>query len=413
MRISYLLTGLGYTGGSVVLYRFMDKLSERGHEVYAVTPRERIRWSAGLSGDILSTRFDGRLPTLLDAGRRLVARRRWLNEVVRRVGGYAPTDREPMARMKWLTDRLLRNWVRSDVTISTFCTTSYANYLLMDDTCSVYHMQHYEELFFDDPIWRKIARLTYYMPLILVANSAWLQTEIKRRFGRTPHLLNPGVDHEVFYPRVPVEEKYGSSTVVRVVSYYSPVRFKAWNEALRAMKLVFERRPGGVEWIVFGGKPAGKPQVPVRFVGRIFGDELARLYSSAHVVFMNSWYESFPLPPIEGMACGSAVITTRIGTEDYAVDGKNAIVIPSGDPGLLARAICDLADNPRLARDIALAGVETARQFTWDRAVEGLEEIMAGAIREPPRESFVDVERLLAGPAALDCEGDGIASGGK
>jgi glycosyltransferase involved in cell wall biosynthesis len=406
MRISYLLAGLGYTGGYVVLYRFMDKLCEGGHEVFAVTPRERIRWSAGLSGDLLGTGLGGRLPTLLDVGRQVVARQRWLKGIFRRVAKRASTDREPIVHVKWLTEGLLRNWIQSDVTISTFCTTSYANYLLMDNTCGVYHMQHYEELFFDDPIWRKMARLTYCMPLVLVANSSWLQMEIEKRFARTSHLLNPGVDHKVFYPRVSIEQKYGASTTVRIVSYYSPVKFKAWSEALEAMKLVFEKRPRGVEWIVFGGEPAEKPQVPVRFVGRVFGDELSELYSSAHIVFMNSWYESFPLPPIEGMACGSAVITTRTGTEDYAVDWKNAVVIPSGDPRMLAGAICHLADNPGLARDIALAGVETARQFTWDKAVQTLEGILRGAIRESPRERFRDVERLLAGVPTPGREAD-------
>jgi len=38
-------------------------------------------------------------------------------------------------------------------------------------------------------------------------------------------------------------------------------------------------------------------------------------------------YESFPLFPLEAMACGLAVITTAPGTEDYAVNQENCLVV--------------------------------------------------------------------------------------
>ncbi len=44
MKISYLMHGLGESGGSLVLYHSMDHLVDRGHEVYAVLPDGNLKW---------------------------------------------------------------------------------------------------------------------------------------------------------------------------------------------------------------------------------------------------------------------------------------------------------------------------------------------------------------------------------
>lgn len=41
--ISFLLGTFGYSGGSMILYGFMDRLCERGYKVYAISPQEVSR----------------------------------------------------------------------------------------------------------------------------------------------------------------------------------------------------------------------------------------------------------------------------------------------------------------------------------------------------------------------------------
>jgi len=400
MRISYLLAGFGHTGGSMVLYKFMDKLCERGYEVFAITPTERVQWRSDFSHTIVErikqSKSNPTKVALYDFGKTIVKRSRLLESTARVLLGKLQVN--PIEQLQWLTQRLIQNWIHSEITISTFCTTSYANYALMDKTIPMYHMQHYEELFFDNEVSQKIARLTYYLPLELIANSSWLQSQIKERIGRDSYLLNPGIDTGVFYPRMDVDRKYKDPSKISVVSYYSPSKFKAWDDAVEAMKIVFEKVGNDrVEWFVFGGIPSSVPDFPVKFVGKIFGDSLSQLYSNAHIVFMNSWYESFPLPPLEGMACGTAVVTTRIGTEDYAFDGKNSLVVPHRKPAELAAAILRLIEEPSLAHNLAEAGVETARQFTWDKVTDRLEEILHQAQDNASKKKFVDVPDLLTG----------------
>lgn len=381
MRVSYLLSGFGGTGGSIVLYTFMDKLVERGYEVYAITPYQRVRWEVGIGKQ-----------RILSMGQPAKATPRQIVRQMAKNVMRLSKKLETWGHMQYIyqtTSGLLRHWIPSSITISTYFTTAYANYFLMDQTTSLYYAQGYEELFFDHPFLKKAARLTYYLPLPLITNSQWLQNQIRTQIGRESFLVNPGVDTEIFYPRLPLKQKYNSVKKFRVVSYYAPPKFKGWDEAVRAMSRVFQEvGQDRVEWMVFGGVPPKKPDLPVRFVGKVYGESLAQLYASAHIVFMNSWFESFPLPPIEAMACGTAVVTTRIGTEDYAFHEHNALVIPPRSPQQLTQALVRLINDPTLAYTLAQRGLETASQFTWNRATDRLEAVFQHILQHPPSRSI-------------------------
>lgn len=386
VKISYLLDSLGHTGGKLVLYNFMDQLSERGHTVYAITPERAIRWSPGFSREAI------RLTKVIGRGGLASVAKKGLKKILGRLHPHISAYRQGYLWAR-SNEALLQNWVESDVTIATLCTTAYANFALSHRTIALYHMQHWEEVFFSDEFGRQMARLTYHLPLGLIANSTWLSETVRERTGRESKLLLPGVNSQVFSPRGNLGEKYRSPRKIRVVTYYSPVDFKGWPDGVSAMRKVFEEvGPDGVEWLVFGSQPEKAPDIPVTFTGRLFGEKLADLYSSAHVVFMPSWYESFPLPPIEAMACGTAAIVTGTGAEDYAADGVNALVRPARDPERLAEAIVELIRNPSLACHLAEAGLETARRLNWDAATDRLEEVLRFAVAgEPISRAIVDV----------------------
>lgn len=373
MKICYLLESLGHTGGFVVLYNFMDQLSQRGHTVHAVTPGGVVHWRPGYSREAVQhAKACGRsrlASTLRSNARKTLERIQPRLLTYRQRYGWVQADRA-----------LVCNWVESDVTIATYWPTAYANFVLSERTVALYHIQHWEEVFCSDEFARQMARLTYRLPLGLISNSTWLKDTVRKRTGRESRLLLPGIDSVAFSPRGDLQEKFRNPERIRIVTYYSPVDFKGWPDGVAAMRKVFsEVGTDRVEWLVFGGQPENPPDVPVTFTGRLFGEKLADLYSSAHVVFMPSWYESFPLPPIEAMASGAAVVVTGTGTEDYAIDGVNALVRPARDPERLAEAILDLVRDPSLACRLAIAGLETAHKLNWDTAADRLEEILRSA----------------------------------
>ena len=182
--------------------------------------------------------------------------------------------------------------------------------------------------------------------------------------------MHPGIDQDIFRPRKSTKERAKR----RIVCYGSNTAWKGFSDAIEAMKTVFKQHRD-VEWIVYGLSPLKErsAEAPYAFIRGVFNERLAELYSSADVVFCPSWYESFPLPPMEAMACGVPVATTRYGTEDFCFHEQNCLVVPPKEPKLMAEAILRLLEDRKLADGLSENGLKTAKQFTWDNTVDKVE----------------------------------------
>jgi glycosyltransferase involved in cell wall biosynthesis len=120
------------------------------------------------------------------------------------------------------------------------------------------------------------------------------------------------------------------------------------------------------------------PRPPVEPMGTVVvapsQDELASIYRGASVYLCASHYESFPLPPLEAMACGAPVVTTaNVGVLEYARHGENALVVPVGDVAAMLAAVERVLDEPELAPALRSGGASTAASFSWDRIIDDLE----------------------------------------
>jgi glycosyltransferase involved in cell wall biosynthesis len=107
------------------------------------------------------------------------------------------------------------------------------------------------------------------------------------------------------------------------------------------------------------------------------------LFRGADAVLANSAHEPFGLVGLEAMAAGGLACTGATG-EDYAVPGRNALVLETEDPGELLGWLQRLSARPGDARSIRRAGRSTARLFAWPEVVERVllprvELAMAGA----------------------------------
>lgn len=106
----------------------------------------------------------------------------------------------------------------------------------------------------------------------------------------------------------------------------------------------------------------------VRFAGEIRHDELPHYYHQADVFVMPSLSEGFGITAIEAMACGVAVIATRVGgLLDIIADGKGGILVEAGDSRAIARAVLFLSNNPQKTRLLKGQGIERAQEYSWDR----------------------------------------------
>jgi glycosyltransferase involved in cell wall biosynthesis len=252
----------------------------------------------------------------------------------------------------------------------------------------VHFPQHYDEVFFSldpssadgflgNPLIKLLCRNTFQLPLYRVANSSWLSAEFQRRFGESVPFVNHGIDCSLFAVR---PKRSAADGILRVVTYSRPDKWKGFADAVAAMQPLLARYSSRLEWHVYGfahpGFPPDNALAPYLFHGAIEREELSKLYAESDIVVCPSWYESFPLPPLEAIACGTPVVTTAYGTEDYAIDGHTALVVQPRVPAEMTAAIERLINDDELRGRIAVNGRAMAESLTWEKAVVAREEIL-------------------------------------
>lgn len=105
------------------------------------------------------------------------------------------------------------------------------------------------------------------------------------------------------------------------------------------------------------------------FTGYLSEEDLSALYSSCRVFIYPSLYEGFGLPPLEAMACGAPVITSRIGSIMEVV-GSAARLIEPTDAEALAQSIIKLLEDDGERERLRRAGRERALRFTWEKTAQ-------------------------------------------
>lgn len=94
------------------------------------------------------------------------------------------------------------------------------------------------------------------------------------------------------------------------------------------------------------------------------------------VFVLSSTSESFPNGLLEAMACGCAVVGTRIGgVPEMIEEGRSGLLFPVGDASRLREHLVRLAD-PALRADLASAGAQRAvERFSAERFCQAYEDL--------------------------------------
>jgi starch synthase len=97
--------------------------------------------------------------------------------------------------------------------------------------------------------------------------------------------------------------------------------------------------------------------------------EVIQLLTHATVFACPSLYEPLGIVNLEAMACGTAVVGSRVGgIPEVVTDGETGLLVPAGDPPALARAVNELvADQQRAAEMGRLGRKRAVADFGWDR----------------------------------------------
>lgn len=108
--------------------------------------------------------------------------------------------------------------------------------------------------------------------------------------------------------------------------------------------------------------------------GYIEEQDLAPLYSGALALLFPSAYEGFGLPALEGMQCGTPVITSNNSSLPEVV-GDGGLMVDPNDVDGFCDAVLKIYNDSQRRQELVDRGLSRAQMFSWDKHIE---QVIAG-----------------------------------
>jgi glycosyltransferase involved in cell wall biosynthesis len=358
MRITFVLPGFpgGPSGGSKVVYQYASELVRRGHRITVVHPRVM----PGTRPDPAANLY------------------RWIRRQGRKLRerlyrpGFEWVTIDPRVRLSYVPELAPRHLPNADAVFATAWKTAQPVLELPPRKgAKFYLIQHYET-------WdgkKEDVDATWRFPLSKVVIARWL-FEKGIELGcdaQDMRYITLGLDHGIFRLLQPIARR-----PVRVAMMFSTQEWKGSAEGVQALERAKSHR-GDLQAMLFG--ECLRPEWLPRWVEyrrrppqRVLAEEI---YNGCSLFLSPSWYEGWPAPPAEAMACGCAVAMTDCkGSTEYAENEVNALVSPPREVQALAGNLIRLLDDDNLRQRLATAGNDRIKQFTWQRSTGLLEEYL-------------------------------------
>lgn len=109
----------------------------------------------------------------------------------------------------------------------------------------------------------------------------------------------------------------------------------------------------------------------IQLTGYINNTELPDVYNMATAFIYPSTHESFGIPVLEAMACGTPVITSNCSALPE-IAGDAALLVDPQDTLSVATGIERMMYNEELRNEFTLRGLERCRSFSWYNSSEQL-----------------------------------------
>lgn len=112
----------------------------------------------------------------------------------------------------------------------------------------------------------------------------------------------------------------------------------------------------------------------IHMPGYIVNSDLPYIYNNAFAFLYTSLRESFGIPLLEAMACGTPVITSNTSSMPE-IGGRNAILINPEDPDEIAQMMIKLEKDRVFYDQQKELGLKRAKLFSWRQTAEQLLEV--------------------------------------
>jgi phosphatidylinositol alpha-mannosyltransferase len=198
-----------------------------------------------------------------------------------------------------------------------------------------------------------------------------------RYFPGRYHIISDGVDVERFAdPTVkPIDRFDDGRPNVLFVGRLEPRKgfrhlldaFPAVQRAVPGTRLLVVGHYGDAQRRRWQAEAASRGVTDVELVGFVPDQDMPRWYRTAEVFCAPSTgYEALGIVLLEAMASGTALVTTDIeGYRTVVTPGRDALVVPPGDPRALADALVRVLSDPELSRRLVERAQQRVRDYDW------------------------------------------------
>ena len=229
----------------------------------------------------------------------------------------------------------------------------------------------YEPLWVPDP---EIAKQTYLIGAPIMTISEWHRQILFQETGLESTVISAGVDTSIFHPYPKQSEQTGCKNIFYIMR--DPGSGYTWKGGADFLQ-VLTRLKDQINFNLTVSLPESATftsPVPCQIKTTATDQELALLYAEADLFVYTSYFEAFGLPPLEAMACGTAVVTTDCGgIRDYVRSGENCLLVPPSDIEQLSSAIYHLLIEDTERQRLATTGHHLAQAWSWQRTADQVE----------------------------------------
>ena len=360
-RITFLLPTAGRepVGGFKVVYEYANGLSRRDYRVTVVHPATFLR-------DV---------PLI----KRAVKWRRYLQHLLTR--SYRPNGwfrLDPEVQTLWIPSLNERFIPEAEVVVATgWQTAEWVLSYRLNRGRKAYLIQDYEHFMTADESIKKTMEATFLGGMFNISISPAV-TDMLQAIGAPVATYIPnGIDFGIYRLEFAMDDPRRSLIGLPA----RPESFKGTADAIEALKIV-RRKMGDLNTWAFGNRRLSYLPEWIQRYERPSDEQLRFLYNRSQIFVTASHYEGWGLTGSEAMACGAVLVSTQHGgVRAYAVHEETALLSPTHDPEALAANIVRLILDKAFRLRLAYAGHTHIQQYTWKRAVDGLESAIKEILR--------------------------------
>ena len=262
------------------------------------------------------------------------------------------------------------------------------------DKLYVYYVQDYEPWFFSEHDANRSTALESYTlipDMVLMAKTDWICRTVQERHNRPVYRVAPSLDHNVYHPDPNDARADDQVCIAAMVRPATPRR--ASLRTIRILKQVRAALGQRVRIVLFGcesddlkayiDRHARDLRLGTDFENRGVLSRLgvAEVLRRAAIFVDLSDYQAFGRTGLEAMACGCAVVLPRKGgVYEYAVHGRNCMIVDTDSDDDMTTAIRTLATDANLRATITKHALDTAARFDIVRASVSVISVFRAAI---------------------------------